>query len=222
MTTSRARPDSSRCGPFGYRWWTRPRWPGLRSVTSSPKYAEDAFVSIDVMIVAKSRASRFVLPGPPGRAMSPVKSVGISSSAKPNAARTCDRSVCSVRMRKVTEPGGPCRRRAGGRSPARRHARVLSAHRIRRCRRPRGPVRRRRCGPSDRASPRRDVTPRLDERRAVVGRARSPRRAGSPRRCACIARRGRCSRSVRRRSGATSSRASNHTNSTLSMVPLAT
>ena len=38
--------------------------------------------SIEVMIVAKSPPSKFVFPGPPGKSVSPVKSIGVPSSAK--------------------------------------------------------------------------------------------------------------------------------------------
>ena len=44
------------------------------------------------MIVAKSPPSKFVLPGPPGKSVSPVKSSGVFFEREADAARACGRA----------------------------------------------------------------------------------------------------------------------------------
>ena len=71
---------SSRCGRLGADGRARRRGPGRPGCRARRR--ERAGRSIERMMVAKSPPSKEVLPGPPGKRVSPVKSRGVPSTAK--------------------------------------------------------------------------------------------------------------------------------------------
>ena len=106
------------------RSWTRSPCPGS-IVMSAPKRAEDALVDRTDDGREVRRVLERVLPGPPGKRVSPVKSTGEPSSAK-QMIPACG-PACAASGGAGARPRERCRPRASGRSGSMAASSVLTA-----------------------------------------------------------------------------------------------